>query len=115
MKATITLTMSRILIVIGVLALLAAPVIWFAGYQWAGHECIEGDRGAALLNGAEGSIEIVDGQCRATTVGGDVRAASLSDWQWDGAALAVAAAGAVFLVGAAATGGRGRSRHAESS
>lgn len=99
-------TLTKTLVVLGVLALLAAPLIWFAGYQWAGRECIEGGRGADLLNGREGSIEIVGDSCRATTPSGQVREVPLSEWQRNGPALVAATAGAVALGAAAATGWR---------
>jgi hypothetical protein len=98
--------MTKTLVACGLLALLTAPVIWFAGHQWAGRECFEGGRGADLLDGAEGSIEIVGDACRATSPSGEVREVPLSEWQWNGAALTVAAAGAAVLGGAVATGGR---------
>lgn len=101
-------TLTKTLIALGILSLLAAPVIWFAGYQWAGRECIEGGRGADLLNGAEGSIEIIGNSCRATTPSGEVREVPLSEWQWEGPALGAAAVGAVALGAAAATGWRRR-------
>lgn len=101
-------TLTRTLIVLGVLALLAGSLIWFGGYQWAGRECIEGGRGADLLNGREGSIQIVGDSCRATTPSGQVREVPLSDWQWDGPALGAATAGALALGAAAASGWRRR-------
>jgi hypothetical protein len=99
-------TLTKASIVLGAVALLAAAAIWFAGYQWAGRECIEGGRGADLLNGREGSIQIVGDSCRATTTSGEVRQVPLSEWQWDGPALAAAAVGVVALAAAAAPGWR---------
>ena len=99
-------TLTKAFIVIGAVAFLAATVIWFAGYQWAGRECIEGGRGSDLLNGREGSIEIVGDSCRATTPSGDVREVPLSEWEWDEPALAAAAVGAVALCAALVTGWR---------
>ncbi len=99
-------TLTKASVVLGAVAMLAAAAIWFAGYQWAGHGCIEGGRGADLLNGKEGSIEVIGGSCRATTNSGKVREVPLSEWQWDGPALAVAAVGVMAFAAAAATGWR---------
>lgn len=96
-------TLTRTLIAVGAVALLAACAIWFAGYQWAGHACTYGGRGEALLDTREGSIAIVADSCRAVSTSGVVREVPLSDWHWNGHALVSATLGVVAIGGAAVT------------
>ncbi len=83
--------------------LLAAVGIWLAGNVWAGRQCVEGGAGRDLLGGREGSIQIVDGACRAVANDGTVHSEPLSTWDSDGLAAATAVIGGVLLVGSVAT------------
>lgn len=90
----------RVLFWVGLAGLVVAGAIWVAGYQWAGWQCVEGGRGTDLLGTSEGSVEIANGNCRATAVDGRVIEVPLADWQWDTAALIMLGAGVAALMAA---------------
>lgn len=92
------MTRARFVAAIALLGLLVASVIWIAGYLWASHQCIEGGRGTDLLGSTEGTVEVVDGRCRATDIHGIVREVPLSEWQWNQVALLIAAGSVGGLV-----------------
>jgi hypothetical protein len=91
----------RILGLFGALGTGVAAVVWLVARQWAAWQCIEGGRGADLLDGAEGgSIEVTGNVCRATSVGGRTVQVPLSEWQWDNVALVLLVPGLAALAAA---------------
>ena len=91
---------ARLLLVIAVAVFLLAAAVWVMGNQWAERTCLASGTGRDLLGRVEGSLVVRGRHCVATGVDGRRVVVPLADWNWDTAAMVVAACGVLLLAAA---------------